>query len=530
MKKYVKQTVLTAELKSAIDAIPFTAIERNKAYRLLEIIYNYIQIDKYKASDYIPLAKKLFIKLFNDGRYSNWFQKLVDAKILIAQKNTAGTATYFTGHCIHYKINPALLTDNLLTVEIELKEGLQTIKILDEDWFKDFIKQELYSLKVDEAKLLAKADEIVNSISKNDFKVDEEITQSKFEVKNQLNNKEYYTTLEAALKFAKNSKCNLIKHKNKFVIADLETYIAQKKFNVSIRYKSSIKRFKPETIFVSRNETNNRLDNNLTSLGKPLLKIIKEDNHLVEIDLANSQFAILAYMMQQDQDFTSTADFEMFKLHAGNGTLYNYLAGALNVSRDEAKLIMMQVGFSSYKSHSEEKTLFAKHFPSVAEYIFSYKKNSDKSEQFPIDLQTFESRLFVDHFYNQLKRDGVWVVTKHDSLLVKKETVDEVLAYLNKCAEQLNFACTFRTDLTEKIEAVIKMEPKIEDNWDAKLFASDEVYQSDEEKYIEKYYEEISCYRHTKRYFIEQFGEEDAELLYNDELIQINKLLNQKIA
>lgn len=528
MTIYVKQTVLPSELKAKIDAVKFTAIERNKAYKLLEILYNYIQIDKYKASEFIPLAKHLFIKLFNDGRYYKWFKKLIDAKILLTQNNVNGTATYFVGHCIHYKINPALLTLNLVEVEIELKSDPQQIKILDEDWSADFIKQEIFSLSVKEEKLLATAKKVVEDISIENFVLDENIKVDSFEVQNRINDKKYYTTLAKAIEFANANHCNVIQDKNKFIIAKVDSYLLTKQNNTWFRYATAIKKLSMGKVYANRNDTNNRLDHNLTSLAKPILKIIKEENDLVEIDLANSQFAILAYLMENDSDFISTEDFEQFKLHAGSGNLYDYLANVLSVTRKEAKMIMMQVAFSSHKSQSTEKSLFAKHFPTVAKYINEYKSGVKQSCEFSIHLQTIESRMFVDHFYNQLKRNGVWVITKHDSLLVKKDSIDEVMSYLSASAATLNFNCTFRNDNDQEIiDEPKKLSEMKEENEDDKIFSAkikDEVYISDEEKYIEKYYEDVAVYKHTVRYFAEHYGEDEAEFWYKDELEQIERL------
>ena len=59
-------------------------------------------------------------------------------------------------------------------------------------------------------------------------------------------------------------------------------------------------------------------------------------------------------------------------------------------------------------------------FPNVINYISDYKRENGDSE-FAIMLQLKESEIFIDDIWMTLKEDGFFALTKHDSIICKKE-------------------------------------------------------------------------------------------------------------
>jgi len=122
--------------------------------------------------------------------------------------------------------------------------------------------------------------------------------------------------------------------------------------------------------------------------------VVKQDNDLEEIDLINSQYAILAYLMQRDGVYDTKKDFLLFRELVREGTLYEYIQEYFQLGhRSVAKNMMMAVAFSSYRTNTSEKLQFKELFPSVVKFIDDYKRScvpefaKDASKRFSIWLQ-----------------------------------------------------------------------------------------------------------------------------------------------
>ena len=225
-----------------------------------------------------------------------------------------------------------------------------------------------------------------------------------------------------------------------FYIDDLDRYVLLKKRNLLLNYKWYIAKLKKKMFYANRNITNNRLDHNLTSLNKDTMKIIKGDNDLIEIDMKNCQFAIHAYWMKQE-GICVHEDVQRYYEMCSNGTLYDELAEKLNIARDEAKQVMMKLAFSSEKYYTPYKKLFKEHFPNVVAHIDGFKKEKKNSILFSIELQQLESEIFVDNLYPNIKERGLFCLTKHDSLFVKRADEEQVVEIIRAYFKYLDLEC-----------------------------------------------------------------------------------------
>src|ERR1022692_2307479 len=112
-----------------------------------------------------------------------------------------------------------------------------------------------------------------------------------------LNKEKYRYSLKNAIKLAVKTGKDLIQFKDKFYIDQPTQFIENKSRLLNITYCQSVFNIKNKLFYFGRNDTNNRLDYNLTGLKKELFEKLRFDGEkLVELDIANAQFAIGAHL------------------------------------------------------------------------------------------------------------------------------------------------------------------------------------------------------------------------------------------
>lgn len=184
-------------------------------------------------------------------------------------------------------------------------------------------------------------------------------------------------------------------------------------------------------LFFRRNETNGRIDNNLTSLKGEYKQFITKNN-LCQVDIVNSQpFILSLYLnsslcgrkidekeLQKYSDWTSAGIFyEMFEKEYFRKT-------SKLIKRPEVKDIMFCIFYSKNGSYQKEKNIFKSIFPTIMEWIEIEKKN--KHNEFAIKLQRIESKICIDIICEELNKLNIEYYTIHDSWLVDKSNVREV--------------------------------------------------------------------------------------------------------
>lgn len=125
--------------------------------------------------------------------------------------------------------------------------------------------------------------------------------------------KKRYMRKEKALELAESLGLDLIEDKRKIIIHDKETYVNRKKHQVRFSYMMQIEKISTRTFYAKRNDTNSRLDSNLTNIASVLIPFLTLDGEqLVGLDLANSQFVFLASLIEEGL-------FNKYILKATNG-------------------------------------------------------------------------------------------------------------------------------------------------------------------------------------------------------------------
>ncbi len=235
--------------------------------------------------------------------------------------------------------------------------------------------------------------------------------------------------------------------------------------------------------FPKRNNTNYRLNHVLTNLpSRYLSQCTIEGEELIEIDLKNSQFTLLANLIKNPSllyrwgntifnstvpenslpleasfrllhNFQDKADIQLFQEYCYQGVLYEEICKVLHgkettSGRDKVKSLMFALVFKEiqHMPKAELYDAFNENFANVIELIIQLKRNFvndfkemdqkefmrniNKSGNVPrqkgamnflaILLQRIEAKIFIDEILDTLRISGIKAISRHDSILVKK--------------------------------------------------------------------------------------------------------------
>lgn len=468
------QFQVPAILRQKIDGnFPVDSLKnRNIKNRAIKIIHMAVYHTRKDPHGWWEVGSRYFRKLFN-GEYKQILAKLVEIGIFEYMSSDFSKETYTTqkvfennvlvktrenGVCKKIRFCQNIDFSSLFTEDIEnliikkelnideemylSPDSVQTLeytnltKVLTKEQReveKEFLDM-VNSLKIDQDKIKMDIYSYVNSIDKTKFKLNDEITATNFEVSLLHTNsqKKKWTSKKKALSLANYRYETLIQDGNKFYIACLDYFIEWKKQKTMAAYMDSLYRVATKQLNHNRNKANNRLDTNFTNMPNLLFRTICEDNKLVQIDLSNSQFAILSHILK------GKVNCPEFRYHAERGTLYDDVAERRNIPRKQAKIGFFETLFSSDKYTSPEKKELESLYPEVMKWISDYKKEyGDK--KFVNMLQKKESEIFIDNILSRILEKTDFCLTKHDSVIVRKK--DEKLAreVINQYFSEIDF-------------------------------------------------------------------------------------------
>lgn len=233
---------------------------------------------------------------------------------------------------------------------------------------------------------------------------------------------------------------------------------AQNIFDVNERMTQFIMldKVKNNNFYFKRNSTNNRLDTNLTNL-KNNVKYYNPNNYII-IDISNCQpfflYLLLYNIIPSPYYATDIAcnyninqivnsnhfnyntsninldELEKFKDWVCSGKFYDNFINKTGKDRQELKDLMFCILYSKSSSYLNDKKIFSNEFPTIAAFIDDFKENNGY-KQFSILLQKIEARIVLDVICPLLVAAGVFIVTIHDSWIVKCEDVSKTLDIIN---------------------------------------------------------------------------------------------------
>jgi len=224
-------------------------------------------------------------------------------------------------------------------------------------------------------------------------------------------------------------------------------------------------------LYFKRNNTNGRLDTNLTTLPSFLRPYIISPEPLVSIDIKNSQPYFL-YTILQGQANIEPEELKKYGDIVISGRLYDFLLDEYNKTakycktRDQIKEMLFSV-FYSKTTNRRYKAFFGSYFPTIMKYIdqINEKDNSKLSNK----LTRIESNGVLDGIMPSLGKLGIKPFTIHDSFVcrqseaeVVEKEVREILIGLHGVAPSLT------VELIDKVVEETSFEndeDKIDDNW-----------------------------------------------------------------
>lgn len=311
-------TVLPKGIAHAIDT---NAKDRRQAERLIRlskyILGKYIA-DEIDFDSKIEISREHFRKQIGTD-YLRDLQVLCKAGIVSTNhaytmpkrdKNTGEQIA--KGQCKRYELNR-----DLVFTDPELVKYSDNAKKLFDD---SFVVRETVNLL---ARLTVTIDarnlkRVVTDLVTRQYvldrcKINDQIPGGNYQIKG---TKQTYT-LAYILELAKRTHKSAILYRDRVYLADAEQWISDKVDQTRLIYLDSLVKLKNirqrPNIYCKRNDTNQRLDTNLTNIKSEFIQYLRLDGErLVSIDKANSQFTLLARLIEVGQLYSQSLDNKYF--------------------------------------------------------------------------------------------------------------------------------------------------------------------------------------------------------------------------
>ncbi len=448
---------LPKELVHDIQNSPITKTQVSHCLKFVGILYRDSIEEFWDVTSPTPKPQKYLIKTFDD-KYYLWLNVLIEADIVIRSDHYSPSNHI----CYSYAVNPKYQSRLINSIQLNPSNVLCKEKYSEplltlgyKDVFKD-INPELLkyrnwfindvgSLNINYDLLYYVVANHLDGIEINNYIIDKEVLPISISVKLD-DGKLVFRNSEFVLSSMKEGEC-LIKDKSYYKVVLPDSFLVNKKATMLLYFTNSIERLKNSCFSVKRNETNNRLDTNLTNMSSVLVDEICRQNNLVQIDLSNSQFTLLSTELE---NHLATEDFKRFQALTASGNLYAYIANSIGLKNDKnGKALMFEIMFSSHRNNSIFKKKIKLLFPSVVGWIDQYKKKHGDAE-FSIMLQRKESELFVDKIFERIKKAKILCFSKHDSMIVRKEDLDGVVKIMQEEFAKNNLTYRMKVSQTTK--------------------------------------------------------------------------------
>lgn len=376
-KEIYNTLYIQPSLHTDLQSLDLTKPTHNKALHLIHLITKSSRERFNVDTCYVPMPKAYLVTVFGN-RYFKIINALKDSKVIQCDNKFSKD----TGKCLYYKVNRKYYKGDELPVPVTYKH-----------------KQVLVGDKAEMVQMY-----------QNDFE-------------------EFFSTLTIDHQKLREITLEVI---------DSAKNVEEKREMVNY-WQSSIDNLKPNHLRARRNSTNFRLDSNFTNMPTELREQIMIDNDLVNIDLSNSQFAILSMLLRKKELHQAEDVLRFYKL-SEEGTLYEYIAEQFKeegLTRKDAKKIMFETafGYVNGKDQYGYKEKFAFLFPTVHAWIKQFKLNHGDA-QFPVWLQRTEANIFIDGIKTLLMDEGIKHTTIHDSVMVHRSDVDAALEIVNTVFEE----------------------------------------------------------------------------------------------
>jgi len=169
-----------------------------------------------------------------------------------------------------------------------------------------------------------------------------------------------------------------------------------------------------------------RMHTNFTILKSFIRKncLMIDGEETVEIDIKNSQPLFLCKLIASEgPGIVDPQEFQLFKILTMNGNFYQYLIDNSEIKeKSEIKKMVYKVFFGkNFRSKADD--IFKKVFPTIYNFIRTYKKEHGNYKVLAYDLQNLESNLIFNRIIRELMNiyPQIRIITVHDSLICQKK-------------------------------------------------------------------------------------------------------------
>lgn len=184
-------------------------------------------------------------------------------------------------------------------------------------------------------------------------------------------------------------------------------------------------------LYFNTNNTNGRLDTNLTNLPSELRRFLLSDQKLFNIDLKNSQPFFLAMAIQNETSIPKV-EREFYHKLVTTGTFYDYLSYQYQIyygkekSYKDLKKMVFKIYYSKVHQAQKEKSFFKTLFPNILEYINNTNKGNNAT--LAIKLQKMESDIIIGTVLPRINKEyGFTPFTIHDSFICNQDEIERVI-------------------------------------------------------------------------------------------------------
>lgn len=439
-KSVISYISLPKLLVESIHNLKLSKTDKSHCFKFIGILLRDSLKEFGNLTSFVPKPRDYLVIAF-DKTYYRWLNVLLLEKIVIRND-------YYSHEeevCYQYHVSPSFFPEKsslntlcnhnylepLLTLGYkDIIKGIDKKYNLLNKWF----EEDVNTLVIDYDKLMNLVRKRIEDLSIEDFQVNEQIKDDTIKIYT-ANGKTYYAKTIDAIAQAKKLGKSLIKDDGKCGIAVPNSFLHHKKQSIGYSYLTSLVKLQKHDLRAERNQTNKRLDTNFTNMSSVLVDEICFQNGLVQIDLSNSQFAILTNLLKEH---LNSADFKLFQELSVSGQLYQYIQQIISLeSVADAKNTMFEIMFSSRRNNTTSKVKLKQLFPSVIGWIDTYKKDFGDN-QFSIMLQNKESEIFIDGLLTRIKKMKLFCLTKHDSLIVRRGDFSTVLDIIKTEFEKID--------------------------------------------------------------------------------------------
>jgi hypothetical protein len=443
-------------IKGTIENLNWSSeTKKQKAIDLCISIYNLYVYDGGDFYHYKRLSKEYFNKIIKTKSYVYEIKNnLIDNSIL--EPHYSNSYDVEKGKGKGYRFNPNLINGNYVALngpknndqkERTLNdpksfiENISSLKFQVNNSFISLINnlelhicgpktQECIQSGFSRLKFKPEVNDFINNfkLNREDIKVNNEIDLDYIDLK--LENDIWRVSLEKAFELSKEADKDLILYKEKAYIENEDDFTMRKERELKLIFNKNVFEVENNIFRISRNETNRRLDYNLTNMKSDLLDYLEIDGEtLIELDIANAQFVILSYLVKDlDNDFI---------MKSKSGKLYN------NNKKD-----WFRVAFDKVK---KEQDNIREIYPETMKFIDSYK-NKWGYKSFSNLLQNVESMIMIDGLLPKLLNYDVFPI--HDAIRVKQSEVEEVKVIIEEYFKEIGFNCFLRNKIKKETEII----------------------------------------------------------------------------